>query len=102
MEYFSKKSAERLAAALLNRKDRPMIDARKFWTMCRLHDWFYMMSEDPEVYRDGEEYLDRLGDLMRGRPDLYAIYDAWRAHHYECGPVPAEPKLEEEKLSATP
>lgn len=102
MEYFSKKSAERLAAALLNRKDRPMIDARKFWTMCRLHDWFYMMSEDREVYRDGEENLDRLEGLMRGRPDLEAVFKAWEVHHYECGPVPIEPKLDEEKLSATP
>ena len=98
MEYFSKKNAARLAAALLNRKgNQPMIDARKFWTMCRLHDWFYMVSEDPEVYRDGEESLDRLEDLMRGRPALEAVFEAWRVHHYECGPVPVEPKLEDVK-----
>lgn len=71
------------------------MDARKFWTMCRLHDWFYMMSDDPEVYRSGEESLENLEALMRNRPDLYAVYDAWRAHHYEAGAVPVEPKLED-------
>ncbi len=70
------------------------MDARKFWTMCRLHDWFYMMSDDPAVYRNGEEYLENLERIMMGRPDLYAIYDAWREHHYEAGAVPPEPKLE--------
>ncbi len=102
MEYFSKKSAERLAAALLNRKDRPMIDARKFWTMCRLHDWFYMMSDDPRMHDDGLEYECMLNDIAKKDPACAEIYAAWHDHHWNCGPVPTEPKLDEEKLSATP
>lgn len=68
---------------------------RKFWTVCRLHDWFFMMSEDPEAYRDGEEYLENIERLMDGRPDLQAIYKAWYEHHYEAGAKPAEPLMED-------
>ena len=71
------------------------MDARKFWTICRLHDWFYMMSDDPGVYREGKESLDNIEYLMRNRPDLYAIYEAWRAHFYEAGPKPKEPMMED-------
>jgi len=71
------------------------MDARKFWTMCRLHDWFYMMSDDPGVYREGKESMENLESIMYGKPDLYEVYDAWRAHYYEAGPKPAEPKVEE-------
>lgn len=71
------------------------MDARKFWTMCRLHDWFYMMSDDPGVYREGAESLSNLEHIMRGKPELMAIYEAWREHSFGTGPVPAEPALDE-------
>lgn len=70
------------------------MDARKFWTMCRLHDWSYMMSDDPAVYQAGLESLHNLHKTSRGRPDLQKILDAWDAHHFECGAIPPEPKLE--------
>lgn len=72
-----------------------MIDARKFWTMCRLHDWFYMMSDDPEVYRDGLESEERLQELAEQSPAHAEIYAAWHDHHHGTGPVPTEPKLED-------
>lgn len=72
------------------------MDIRKFWTQCRLHDWFYTMSDDLQVYREGEESLRNLERIMQGRPDLYAVYDAWRAYSFEAGaPRPTEPKLED-------
>lgn len=74
-----------------------MIDARKFWTMCRLHDWFYMMSDDPGVFRNGAENEAHLMDLAWGKPDLTAIYEAWVSYHYDAGPRPAEPKMEDMK-----
>ena len=74
-----------------------MIDARKFWTMCRLHDWFYMMSDDPEAYRNGLESERRLMELAIQSLDHADIYEAWRAYHFESGPKPVEPKLEEVK-----
>lgn len=71
------------------------MDARKYWTMCRLHDWYYMMSDDPAVFRDGSESEAHLLDLAWGKPELAAIYEAWAGHHYGSGPKPAEPKLED-------
>jgi len=72
-----------------------MIDARKFWTMCRLHDWFYMMSDDPHVYREGGESRERLEEIRRESPAHAEIYEAWRAHHYDAGARPMEPKVDE-------
>lgn len=71
-----------------------MIDARKFWTMCRLHDWFYMMSDDPEVYRNGKENEDYLVSLAHNDTALTDLFKQWQDHYYECGPRPTEPKLE--------
>jgi len=72
-----------------------MIDPRKFWTMCRLHDWWYMMSDDPGVYREGAESE---ADIMReawGNPALTAIYEAWKDHVFGAGAKPVEPKMED-------
>lgn len=71
------------------------MDPRKFWTLCRLHDWLYMMSDDPGVYRAGDQNSDRLEALADSDPRLFEIYVAWREHAYECGPRPPEPKMEE-------
>jgi hypothetical protein len=95
VEYFSKKSAARIAAALMNKREgSPMIDVRKYWTQCRLHDWHYMMSDDPEVYRMGKDSEDYLVSLAHNDPAMAEVYKQWQDHARNCGPRPAEPKLE--------
>lgn len=71
------------------------MDARKYWTMCRIHDWHYSMSEDSEVYRNGKEAEQQLVHLTDTYPALRPIYEAWREYHFGSGARPAEPKLEE-------
>jgi hypothetical protein len=71
------------------------MDPRKFWTACRVHDWHYEMSDDPEVYRMGSEADKHLSALAASDPKLRAIHDAWYQHHHNCGPRPAEPSLED-------
>lgn len=71
------------------------MDARKYWTACRVHDWFYEMSDDNSVYEAGRDNEDRLRDLANADPKLMEIYAAWREHHKGCGPVPKEPALED-------
>lgn len=71
------------------------MDARKFWTMCRLHDWFYQWSDDPGVYRAGRDSLETLEMYAAKSPEHRAIYDAWHAHYFESGPKPVEPKMED-------
>lgn len=71
------------------------MDVRKYWTACRLHDWFYMMSDDPEVYRNGAESE---ADLLReawNKPDLTEMYEAWKDHMFGSGPKPKEPMMED-------
>ena len=71
------------------------MDKRKYWTLCRLHDWHYMMSDDPEVYRNGADYERMLEEFAKESPEHAEVYEAWRDHHYNCGPVPKEPKMKD-------
>ena len=71
------------------------MDARKFWTMCRLHDWFYHMSDDPGVWRDGQESESNLRHLMKDNPVLIEVYRQWKDYHFGNGAKPAEPRLED-------
>lgn len=72
-----------------------MIDARKFWTMCRIHDWFYSMSDDDEVYRNGVENETKLLRISQTDPKLSEIYEAWREYQFNSGPKPKEPSMED-------
>lgn len=68
---------------------------REYWTACRLHDWFYMMSEASTPYWDGLHREQELQRIAATDPVLADIFDAWQAHKFESGPVPPEPKLED-------
>lgn len=71
------------------------MDARKFWTACRIHDWHYEMSDDPDVYRNGADARRNLQSLAMRDENLRPIYDAWYEYHFNAGAAPAEPKLED-------
>lgn len=71
------------------------MDARKFWTACRVHDWFYMMADDPGAYRDGKENEERLREISQTSPEHLEIFIAWQSYFRDCGAKPEEPKLEE-------
>lgn len=68
------------------------MDPRKFWTMCRIHDWFYHMSDDPSVYREGADRESDILAIAEKSPAHRAVYEAWRAYHFESGEKPSEPK----------
>jgi hypothetical protein len=72
---------------------------RQYWTACRLHDWLYIYTEDRSVYRAGREERHRLEVMARHNPALKDIFVAWHAHHFDCGPVPTEPKIEDETIT---
>lgn len=65
---------------------------RKFWTMCRIHDWTYMYSDDPEVYANGVKSLNDLLRIADKGPEFEEVYNAWENYHFHCGPKPDEPK----------
>lgn len=67
---------------------------RKFWTMCRLHDWTYMYSDDREAYRNGKEENEALINAALSNPELMAIYHAWEGYHFRCEAKPPEPKMD--------
>lgn len=72
------------------------MDPRKFWTACRVHDWWFHMSDDPGVYRDGRETEDYLHHLARKDPALMEIFVAWEQYNRGTGAKPDEPKLEDD------
>ena len=71
------------------------MDARKFWTACRVHDWHYQMTDDPGAYALGAQAHQELVNTAYSHADLTAIFEAWRDHHFNAGARPAEPKMEE-------
>lgn len=71
------------------------MDVRKYWTQCRLHDWHYEMSDDPEVYRNGKNSEDYLLSHAHIDPALADMFKQWREHAHNCGPRPIEPKIED-------
>lgn len=71
------------------------MDVRKYWTACRLHDWLYHYSDDPEVYRQGKESEDHLVALADTDPELNEIFLQWQEYRHNSGPRPTEPKLED-------
>jgi predicted hydrolase (HD superfamily) len=74
---------------------RQTMDARKYWTMCRIHDWHYEMADDPDAYRNGRDTHETIKDMAEKDAALRPIYEAWKEYHYRAGAHPAEPKLEE-------
>ena len=71
------------------------MDPRKYWTMCRTHDWFYPYSDDPGVNRDGKEARAALLTLADLKPELMDVFKAWEDHMFASGPRPPEPKMED-------
>ncbi len=71
------------------------MNPRQYWTACRLHDWYYSYSDDPEVYRNGRDEQARLELLARNHAELADIFAQWEEHNFNCGAMPPEPKLED-------
>lgn len=69
------------------------MDPRKFWTACRVHDWFYMMAEDPGAYRDGHDNEEHLQSMANNDPALTPIFKAWEDYYRGTGQKPDEPKM---------
>lgn len=71
------------------------MDPRKFWTACRVHDWFYMMAEDPGAYRDGRDDEASLLHMAEQDPALMEVFKAWEDYYRGGGAKPDEPKVED-------
>jgi predicted hydrolase (HD superfamily) len=71
------------------------MDIRKYWTQCRLHDWHYEMSDDPETYRMGKDSEDYLLSLAHKDPAMAEVFKQWQSYHRDTGPRPIEPKIED-------
>lgn len=67
---------------------------REYWTACRLHDWTYMYSDDPGVYRAGREESERLLSIADTSEEHKSIYAAWHAYHFDNAAKPDEPKID--------
>ena len=78
------------------------MNLREFYKACESHDWFYMMSDDPEVYARGQSReIELRNDAIRFGPLGLELFQAFSAHHFS-GPAwnkpkaPTPPRPEEE------
>ena len=60
------------------REEISNIDALdKFEQMLRSHDWYYMMSDDPSVYRKGEKRWKELEDMALLLAGITTAQELW-------------------------
>lgn len=68
-----------MRAKFINESHSDLLD--QFEKMLRQHDWYYMMSDDPTVYRKGEEELREIKEMIKKLADegqLDAAEKIWK------------------------
>jgi hypothetical protein len=61
-------------------------DLQQFYDKCQGFDWFYEMSDDGRVWRNGVAAHAALKAEADSSPEKLAIYGAWKAHIYSGVP----------------
>lgn len=46
----------------------------EFKTLLKQHDWFYMYSDDPKVFRRGKAERIKIEEACSGNAELVALY----------------------------
>lgn len=76
------------------------MEEQQFYDLCAKHDWYYQMSDDARVYKNGERERHQLVSNAMNNPPFKAIYEAWCNHMYsgadwgtEKKPKPVRPEL---------
>lgn len=64
---------------------------KDFYNACRYADWHAAYSDDRGVRNRGEARMAELKEQAKQSPEHQAIFDAFREHKWNRGPVPAEP-----------
>ena len=49
----------------------------EFENLLKGHDWYYGMSDDPDVYAKGMYKHDKLRDLANTKPEFKKLYDEY-------------------------
>ena len=75
------------------------MDAKEFWDACDKFDWFYEMSDDGRVWRNGETARAKLLTFAPPGSTNLAIWNGFVKHHYSGEPwgTAKEPKPERPK-----
>lgn len=55
------------------------------------HDWTYMMSDDPSVYKRGSSSESAIKTTAKQSPEHQALFDAYSAFAWGRGPKPKRP-----------
>lgn len=63
----------------------------EFYVHLKRHDWTYMMSDDPGVYRRGSEFESKLKAMAKTSPEHLALFDAYQEFVWGRGPKPEDP-----------
>ena len=57
-----------------------MVNLKDFEKMLKSHDWYYMMSDDPSVYKRGEvnwEQIKKMAIELGGTPEAKELWDTY-------------------------
>ena len=68
------------------------VNLSDFWDMLDRHDWWYMMSDDPNVYKRGQQATIRLRQIGGQSPEHKKLIDAYEAALRGGGEKPPRPK----------
>lgn len=63
----------------------------EYYDMLARHDWTYMMSDDPNVYKRGSASESRIKSILKESPEHQALIEAYRNFAWGRGPKPEKP-----------
>lgn len=70
------------------------VNLGEYWDQLSAHDWWYMMSDDPGVYRRGSAEESRLKGIRRQSPSHDALFTEMEAWGRSLGSAGKPPRPE--------
>lgn len=57
------------------------ITLKEYEQMLKSHDWYYMMSDDPQVYKKGCYKQSELKEIAETNSNFKAMFDIYKNKH---------------------
>jgi hypothetical protein len=64
----------------------PVTSPAAFWDELNRADWYYNYSDDHRVWQSGSDAFAKLEAKAKKSPELQALYDGFKAHHFSGKP----------------
>lgn len=70
---------------------KPEVTLREFYARLGAFDWWYEYSDDPGVWRRGNDGKAKLRAIAGQSPEHAALFKAWEDYQMRNGPKPEVP-----------